>query len=78
MYVQYRQGLAQHIRVKVIVTLRLAVYRKSVRFGAKHLETHDQGFFLATEPLLSQFLCNIISNERMGLSVVNRLHLWHR
>jgi hypothetical protein len=31
---------------KVRVTLRLAVYRPSVRLGAKPLEAHDQRFFL--------------------------------
>jgi hypothetical protein len=38
------------IKVKVKVTLRLAVYRQPVRLGVKHLETHDQRFF-PTEPL---------------------------
>jgi hypothetical protein len=33
------------IRVRVTVTLRQAVYRQSVRLGAKILETHDQHFF---------------------------------
>jgi hypothetical protein len=32
-------------RVRVRITLRLAVYRQSVRLGAKPLETHDQYFF---------------------------------
>jgi hypothetical protein len=32
-------------QVKVKVTLRLAVYRQSVRLGAKPLETHFQIFF---------------------------------
>jgi hypothetical protein len=32
-------------KVKVIVTLRLAVYRQLVRIGVKPLETHDQNFF---------------------------------
>jgi hypothetical protein len=31
--------------VRVRVTLRLAVYRQSVRLGDKRLETHDQHFF---------------------------------
>jgi hypothetical protein len=30
------------VRLKVKVTLRLAVYRQSVRLGVKPLETHDQ------------------------------------
>jgi hypothetical protein len=33
------------VKVKVKVTLRLAVYRQSVRLGVKPLETHDQIFF---------------------------------
>jgi hypothetical protein len=33
------------VRVSVRVTLRLAVYRQSVRLGDKPLETHDQYFF---------------------------------
>jgi hypothetical protein len=32
-------------KVKVKVTLRLAVYRQSVRLGARPLETHDQRSF---------------------------------
>jgi hypothetical protein len=32
-------------RVRVRVTLRLAVYRQTVRLGAKTLETHGQNFF---------------------------------
>jgi hypothetical protein len=38
--------------VKVRVTLRLAVYRQSVRLGLKPLEAHDQRIFLPTEPWL--------------------------
>jgi hypothetical protein len=34
------------VKVKVKVTLRLAVYRQSVRLGVKPLETHDQIFFV--------------------------------
>jgi hypothetical protein len=33
------------VRVRVRVTLRLAVYRQSVRLGAKLLETYDQYIF---------------------------------
>jgi hypothetical protein len=33
------------LRVRVRVTLRLSVYRQSVRLGAKALESHDQYFF---------------------------------
>jgi hypothetical protein len=37
--------LRVRVRVRVRVTLRSAVYRQSVRLGAKPLETHDQYFF---------------------------------
>jgi hypothetical protein len=33
------------------VTLWLAVYRQSIRLGAKPLEAHDRSFSFATEPL---------------------------
>jgi hypothetical protein len=36
----------ESVRVRVRVTLRLEVYRQSVRLGAKPLETHDQYFFI--------------------------------
>jgi hypothetical protein len=49
------------------VTLRLQVYCQSVRVGAKPLETHDQYYF-STEHLQLWFLCNILSDWRMGLS----------
>jgi hypothetical protein len=61
-----------------------AVYRQSVRLGAKPLETHYQKFYFvlfiyvfifATEPLRSLSLCNIFSDERMGLFVMNMLRL---
>jgi hypothetical protein len=38
-------------QLKVEVTLRLAVYRQSVRLGDKPLETHDQNFYFPTEHL---------------------------
>jgi hypothetical protein len=37
---------------KVKITLRLAVYRQSVRLGAKPHEAEEQSFF-STEPLRS-------------------------
>jgi hypothetical protein len=37
------------LKVKVKVTLRLAVYRQSVRLGVKSLKTHDQRFFFLKE-----------------------------
>jgi hypothetical protein len=39
------------VKVKVKVTLRLAVYRQSVRLGVKPLETHVQIFFFSAELL---------------------------
>jgi hypothetical protein len=57
----------ESVRVRVRVTLRLAVYRQSVRLGAKPLETHDQIFF-STKYLRLYSLRNILSDERMGLS----------
>jgi hypothetical protein len=33
------------VKVEFVVTLRLAVYRQSVRLGVKPLKTHDQSFF---------------------------------
>jgi hypothetical protein len=40
------------IKVKIKVTLRLAVYRQSVYLGVKLLETHDQKFYF---PQLNPF-----------------------
>jgi hypothetical protein len=37
--------LKNHFRIRVGVTLRLAVYRQSVHLGAEPLETHGQNFF---------------------------------
>jgi hypothetical protein len=36
---------------RVRVTLRLAVYRQSLRLGTKPLEAHDQYFLFSTEHL---------------------------
>jgi hypothetical protein len=44
------QGWGVMARVRVRFTLRLAVYRQSVRLGAKPLEAHDHSFF-SIEPL---------------------------
>jgi hypothetical protein len=49
-------------------TLRLELYRQSVRLGDKSLETHDQCFIFSTDNLRSESLWNILSDERMGLS----------
>jgi hypothetical protein len=55
-------------RINARVTLRLAVYRQSVRLGDKSLETHDLQFYFSSECLQLSSLCNILSDERMGLS----------
>jgi hypothetical protein len=41
----------RQVKVKVKVTLRLAVYSQSVGFGVKPPETHDQRFFFPNESL---------------------------
>jgi hypothetical protein len=46
-HTKHKYTLSADGRVKVKVTLRLEVYRKSVSLGVKHLETHDQSFFSA-------------------------------
>jgi hypothetical protein len=61
----------RHLKVKV--TLRLAVYPQSVRLGAKPLEAHYKRLFFATELLSSQSLCNILSDEKMALSLMTML-----
>jgi hypothetical protein len=43
-------------------------------FWRQTLETHDQRFF-SMEPLQSYSLCNVLSNEKMGLCPMNRLCL---
>jgi hypothetical protein len=60
------QSVSQSVKVRV--TLRLAVYHQSVRLGGKPLETHDQIFYFTTDYLRLQSLCNILSDERTGLS----------
>jgi hypothetical protein len=40
-----RMNVEVRARVRVRVTIRLAIYRQSVRLGAEPLETHDQIFF---------------------------------
>jgi hypothetical protein len=39
------------VRVRVTVTLRVAVYRQSICLGDKPLETHDQQFYFPNEHL---------------------------
>jgi hypothetical protein len=67
-------------KVKVKVTLRLAVYHQSVRLGVKSLENHKQRHFFQLNSLR-----NILSDEKMGFSFMNMLslcqvyvsHIWH-
>jgi hypothetical protein len=59
----------------VRVTSQLAVYCQSVHLVAKPLEAHDQRLHFSTELLQSQSLCNILSDENMGLSFMNMLGL---
>jgi hypothetical protein len=40
-------------RVRVRVTLRLAIYRQTISLGTKPLEAHKQRFFFSTAPLRS-------------------------
>jgi hypothetical protein len=44
-----------------------------ISLGVRPLETHDQILFFSTEPLRPWLLCNILSDEKMGLSPVNML-----
>jgi hypothetical protein len=44
--------LISSVKVKVKVTLRLVIYRQSVRLGVKPLETHDQNCFWLQNSLL--------------------------
>jgi hypothetical protein len=50
------------------VALRLALYRQSVRLGNKPLRPTINIFYFPTEHLRLLSLCNILSDERMGLS----------
>jgi hypothetical protein len=54
---------------------RLAVYRQSVRLGAKPLETHDQRFFFPQLNSCGHSPYVILSDEKMGLSLMNMLSL---
>jgi hypothetical protein len=58
----------------VRVTLRLAVYRQSIRLGANPLRITASDFFFQMNPC-GQSLWNILSGERMGLSLMNMLGL---
>jgi hypothetical protein len=41
----FEESVRVRVRVRVRFTLRLTVYRQSICFGAKPLETHDQNLF---------------------------------
>jgi hypothetical protein len=63
------QSIELHSRAGVTVTLRLTVYRKSVRLSAKHLETRNQHFFspnwtLAVIVLMLSFTINSCLRQR--------------
>jgi hypothetical protein len=54
--------------VRVRVTLRLAVYHQSVHLGNKPLrDSQPVHLFFPTEHLQSKSLCDILSDERIGL-----------
>jgi hypothetical protein len=53
-------------KVRVRFTLRLVVYRQPICLGDNPLRFTTSIFF-SNEHLRSQSLCNIVSNERMGL-----------
>jgi hypothetical protein len=59
---------AATVRVRVRVTLRLAVYRQSVHLGDKPLETHDQNFYFPTERLRLYPYVTSSLPKRMSLS----------
>jgi hypothetical protein len=59
---------------RVKVNLRLAVYHQ-ISLGAKPLETHNQSLFFQLNPC-SHSLCNILSDEEIGLSLMNMLGLY--
>jgi hypothetical protein len=62
------QGRGTNFRVRVRVTLRLVVYRQSVRLGAEPLETHGQNFSqlnscghspYITSSLMKRWVCHL-------------------
>jgi hypothetical protein len=64
------------VRVRVKETLRLDIYRQSVRLRAKPLETHDQRFFQLDSSNHSPYTYNTLLDEIMGLSLTNMLGLF--
>jgi hypothetical protein len=68
-------------RVRVRVTLRLAIYRQSVRLGDKPLKTHDQHFFqlnacghspYETSSLMRRQVCRLQSQLALASAVILR------
>jgi hypothetical protein len=62
-------------KVKVNVTLRLVVYRKSFLLGVKPLETHDQNYFLQLNHCIYSPYVTTTLDLKMGLSLMNMLGL---
>jgi hypothetical protein len=60
---------------RVRITLLLAVYRQSVCLRTNPGPAIFFGGGRATEPSRSYSFCNILSDERMSLSLMNRLRL---
>jgi hypothetical protein len=60
---------------EVKVTLRLAAYRQSVRLGVKPLKTHDQTLFFNWTFAVIVLMYNILSDQKVGLSLLNMLGL---
>jgi hypothetical protein len=67
------------VRTRVRVTLRLAVYRKSIRLGDKPLETHDHSFFqlntcgrssYVTSSLMRGWVCRLQSLLVLASAVI--------
>jgi hypothetical protein len=55
------------VRVRVRVTLRLAVYRQSVRLGDKPLETHDNFIFQLNFCSYSPYVSSSLTRESVCL-----------
>jgi hypothetical protein len=63
--------LASEVNVKV--ALRLAVSRQSVPLAPSRLKRTTRDFYFAADPLRLESLRNIFSDEKMGLTIMNRL-----
>jgi hypothetical protein len=73
------------VKVKVKCTLLLAVYRQSVRVGARPLETHDQRFFFqlnscGNSPYVTSYLTRrwgCLSRMCLAFRQVYISHMWY-